>query len=219
MLLIFIFAPIALLLLGLLGLFLFGLKSHKKAHRWRMGLQRVRSFFLHPRLYYHPGHTWVMSQRDGTVRIGLDDFGRRLVDGIWKVSLPEQGSMVVEGEPAVQLNCGKKRAMLLSPVDGMVIHVNKALTREGLVPVDLEQDPYGKGWLFTAKVPNKRFTRFPTGTDAAEWLDGEADRLSLFLHEEVGTTVADGGELIPNPAEMLSEKEWRVLTTAFFHTS
>ncbi|MBI3989476.1 MAG: hypothetical protein HY347_07645 [candidate division NC10 bacterium] len=207
---------ISLLLLTMWGLFLLGEKGREKARRWRMGLQEVRGFLLHPGLYYYSGHTWVMPQENGTVRIGLDDFGRRLVDGIRRVSLPPKGSLVLKGKSAIQLDCGKKRAKLLSPVDGVVTAVNEALTEEGEA---LERDPYGKGWLFTARVPNQSFTGLLTGTAAMEWLKGETDRLSLFLHRELGLMAADGGELIPKPPAMLSEEQWQTLIRAFFYTS
>lgn len=216
MILAFTLAIVSLLLLGMLGLFLLGEKGYEKAWHWRMGLQEVGGFLLHPDLYYHRGHTWVMPQGDGTVRIGLDDFGRRLVDGIRRVILPPNGSMVLEGEAAVQLDCGTKRAKLLSPVDGVVTAVNEALTREGSA---LERYPYGKGWLFTARVHDQRFTRLPTGAAAMEWLKREAGRLSLFLHRELGVTAADGGDLIPTPPAMLSDEQWETLIRAFFYTS
>lgn len=216
MILVCTLALVSLLLVGMWALFLLGEKGRDKARRWRMGLQEVRGFLLHPGLFYHPGHTWVMPQGNGTVRIGLDDFGRRLVDGIRRVSLPPKGSLVLEGEAAVQLDCGKKRARLLSPVDGVVTAVNEALTEEGEA---LERDPYGKGWLFTARVPDQRFTGLPTGSTAMEWLERETDRLSLFLHRELGVMAADGGELIPKPPAMLSEEQWETLIRAFFYTA
>jgi len=207
---------LGLLLLTLWGLFLLGEKGHERVRHWRMGLQEVKGFWLHPGLYYHPGHTWVMPQGEGTVRIGLDDFGRRLVDGIRKVNLPPEGSLVLEGEAAVRLDCGKKQAKLLSPVDGVVTAVNEALAEDGEV---LERDPYGKGWLFAARVPDRRFTRLPTGDAAKAWLERETDRLSLFLHRELGMTAADGGELIPKPPSMLSEEQWETLVRTFFYTA
>lgn len=181
-----------------------------------LGLQEVKGFLLHPGIYYHPGHTWIMPQEEGTVWIGLDDFGRRLMGGIQRVSLPREGCLVLEGEEVVQIDAGKKRAKLLSPVDGVVTAVNKTLTEEGSA---LELDPYGKGWLFTAKVADQRFMRFPIGDAAIEWLKQEIDRLYLFLHRELGVTVADGGELIPRPPAMLTEEQWETLIKAFFYTS
>lgn len=216
MILAFVLAVACLLFVSALSLYLLGDRSRVRIRRWRMGIQEVRSFFLHPGLYYHPGHTWVIGQRNGTVRIGLDDFGRRLVDGIRRVSLPPQGCTVTEGEVAVKLDCGMKHAKLLSPVNGVVTAVNKALIRDGSA---VEGDPYGKGWLFSVRVPDQRFSRLPTGDTAIEWLKEETGRLSLFLHRELGVTVADGGELVPKPPAMLSEEQWEALTRTFFHTA
>jgi glycine cleavage system H protein len=96
-----------------------------------------------------------MPQDGRTVLIGLDDFSRRLVDGIRDVGLPRKGSRLREGEAAVSLSCGEKRAGVLSPVDGVVTAVNHKLLREGSV---LERDPYGQGWLFKAKVSDQKFS-------------------------------------------------------------
>lgn len=216
MILAFALAVAFLLFLGALSLYLLGEKGHEKARHWRMGLQDVRSFLFRPGLYYHPGHTWVMALRDGTVRVGLDDFGRQLVDGVRRVSLPSRGSPVTEGEVAIQLDCGKKRAKLVSPINGVVTAINEALSRDGTA---LERDPYGKGWLFAARVPDQRFTRLPTGNNAMEWLKGETGRLSVFLHRELGVTLADGGELVTKPPAMLNDEQWETLTRTFFHTA
>lgn len=216
MILAFALAVLCLLLLATWGIILAGEKGQERARRWKMGLQELQGFLLHPGLFYHPGHTWIMPQGNKTVRIGLDDFGRRLVDGIRKVGLPRKGSIVREGTAAVQLDCGKKCANLLSPVNGVVTAVNDALTEEGWA---LERDPYGKGWLFAAEVPDQHFKSLPTGSTAMEWLRAEAGRLSVFLHGELGVTVTDGGELIRTPPRTLSEDQWENLVSAFFRTS
>jgi glycine cleavage system H protein len=216
MILAFTLALVALFVIGVWGLLLVGEKSHETATRWLLGLQRVRGFLLHPRLFYHPGHTWVMPEGNGTVRVGIDDFGRRLLDGICKANLPAKGSHLVAGEPAVQLDCGTRKARLVSPVDGVVIAVNRSLAKDGAA---LERDPYGKGWLFTAAVSDQKFRGLPTGAAAMEWFMRETGRLTVFLHGELGVTLADGGELISKPPAMLSDEQWETLMRTFFHPS
>jgi glycine cleavage system H protein len=203
-------------LLGIWGLCLLGEKGQEKVRHWRMGLQEIGGLHLHPRCYYHPGHVWVMPQGDGTVQIGLDDFGRRLMGSIRRANLPIKGTLLQEGDVAVGLDCGNKQTRLVCPVDGVVTAVNTALIKDGSA---LERDPYGKGWLFTATVSDQRYTKLPTGVGAREWLQREIDRLFLFLHRELGATAADGGELIPNPTAMLSEDQWDIFSRTFFHTS
>jgi len=216
MLLAFAMAVACIVLIGIAGLVMVGERAHERARRWKAGLRDLRGVLLHPGLFYHPGHTWIMPQENGTVRIGLDDFGRRLVEGIQRVGLPPKGSLVHRGEAAVRLDCGEKHARLLSPVDGVVTAVNEALARDGS---SLERDPYGKGWLFKAKVSDPAFTDLPTGKAAIDWMEWETGRLSMFLHGELGATAADGGDLVPRPPEMLSDDQWEHLVMAFFHTS
>ncbi|OGL18338.1 MAG: hypothetical protein A3K12_14825 [Candidatus Rokubacteria bacterium RIFCSPLOWO2_12_FULL_71_19] len=216
MILAFGMAVVCLAVLGMWGVVLAGEWSYERVRRWRAGLRDLRGVLLHPGLFYHPGHTWVMPQGNGMVRIGLDDFGRRLVDGVQGVELPRKGARVRQGEAAVQLDCGQKRARLLSPVDGVVTAVNGALTRDGSA---LERDPYGTGWLFSAKVFDRRLASLPTGEAAVDWMRRETGRLFIFLQGELGVTLADGGDLVPRPPDMLSDEQWNTLVRDFFRTS
>ena len=215
MILAFGMTVVCLALLGVWGMVLAGEWGYERVRRWKAGVRELRGVLLHPGLFYHPGHTWVMPQGSGMVRIGLDDFGRRLVDGVHRVELPRKGARVHEGEPVVTLDCGKKRARLLSPVDGVVTAVNEPLAQEGLA---LERDPYGSGWLFAVRVRDRKFASLPTGEAAVEWMKRETGRLSVFLHGELGVTAADGGDLVPRPPDMLSDEQWDNLVTDFFRT-
>jgi glycine cleavage system H lipoate-binding protein len=209
-------AVIGLVVIGIAALVLLGERAYGRALRWQAGIQDLHGILLHPGRFYHPGHTWIMPEGVGTVRVGMDDFGRKLVGDIRNVELPAKGSRLRRGEEAVQLDCGEKRARLLSPVDGVVTTVNEGVAREGSA---LERDPYGKGWLFTAEVADRGFTSLPTGSAAVDWMKRETGRLAMFLHGELGVTAADGGELVPRPPEMLSDDQWEHLVSAFFHPS
>lgn len=213
MMLAFILAVFFLLLFGVWNLLLLQEMGREKARNWRRGLKSVEGFLLAPGVYYHPGHSWVMPENDGTVRVGLDDFGRKLVDGIQEVGLPEKGSLIRAGKAAVRLGCGNKEADLMSPVDGVVTEVNARATKGSAV----ERDPYGKGWLFKAKALNKTYTGFPIGPTAVEWLKAETGRLAGFLNKELGMTAADGGELIAKPPAMLNDEQWKILVKTFFY--
>src|SRR3989304_2852889 len=134
MILAFGMAVVCLALAGMWGVVLAGEWSYERMRRWRAGVRALRGVLLHPGLFYHPGHTWVMPQGNGMVRIGLDDFGRRLVDGVQGVELPREGARVRQGEAAVQLDCGQKRARLPSPVDGGGAAAPGGPTRDGAGP-------------------------------------------------------------------------------------
>lgn len=213
MLLAYGLAIVCLLLFGVWYVSAAGYTGHKRLRERRMGLEYWKGFLFDPKLFYAPGHTWVRPMNDGAVCVGLDDFGRRLMGGVSNINLPEAGTPVHRGEAAVRVQCGSMDAELVSPIDGQIVAVNEALASEGRA---LERDPYGKGWLFTARVTDSAYKRFPTGRSAREWLDREVGRLFVFLHDELGLTAADGGELVSRPTRVLSEDQWANLVRAFF---
>ncbi len=90
----------------------------------------------------HPGHTWARMESDGTVAVGLDDLGHRMVGALDGIQLPAAGIKVEQGAAAVTLEAAGKKIGLLSPVDGEVVASNPA-AREG--------EAYGTGWLFKVR--------------------------------------------------------------------
>src|SRR5512146_2374054 len=92
----------------------------------------------------HPGHTWARLEPDGTVAVGLDELGHRMIGTPDAVRLPAPGGRVEQGAAAVTLEAGGRTVGLLSPVDGEVVAANPAGTRDGA-------SPYGEGWLFKVR--------------------------------------------------------------------
>src|SRR5512135_919561 len=137
----------------------------------------------------HPGHTWARMEEDGTVAVGLDDLGHRMIGPMDAVALPAPGSRVEQGAAAVTLEAGGKRVGLLSPVDGEVVAANPA-ARDGA-------EPYTDGWLF--KVRPTRWARnaaqLLTGEAAREWVEDQGRKLTQRLVPEMALAPAmhDGG--------------------------
>lgn len=187
--------------------------AHRGRHRRRVPLRHVRGIALHPGFFYHRGHTWVMPYAVEEARIGLDGLGQRLLQGAAKIQLPARKSLLQEGRAAVRVDCGDRHAWLVSPVDGVVAAVNEDLLDDVSL---LSRDPYGDGWLLAVRLRDDSFATLPTGSSAAEWLRAETDRLGSLLHDDLGPTAADGGELVGAPAASLDSAQWEALAEAFF---
>ncbi len=215
MLIVFVLVMIALGLLALGVLAYVGAKGYVWARQQAMELERVDGFQLRADAYYHPGHTWAVALPDGSVRVGLDDFARRLLSHVDMVRLPARGNALRAGEPAVEVSCWGRQARFLSPVAGVVTSVNRRLAEDGS-PVNW--DPYGRGWLFAVLPVDARFRALPTGATARRWLSEEADRLRRFFAADLGLTAADGGELVAHPPVTLDAGQWVALTRKFFGT-
>lgn len=100
-----------------------------------------------PATYHRLGYaSWLMSERDGTVKVGVTDLFIRTVDAIQSIALAAVGDELVQGS-----NCATVTAAdglehgVLGPVTGRVIEVNEALRS---APAVMERDPYFGGWLY-----------------------------------------------------------------------
>ena len=164
----------------------------------------------------HPGHTWARLESDGTVAVGVDDFAQRLVAPT-RIELPHAGAVVAQGEAAVALGDEKFSVPLVSPVNGTVVAVNRAVAEHP----DLLQDAYGAGWLFKVKAPRLEADQRQLlhAASARHFLDGEAEALAMRASPEVGQVLQDGGVPVHGLARALAgDAGWEALAREFFHT-
>jgi len=164
----------------------------------------------------HPGHTWARVEADGLVAVGVDDFAQRLVAPT-HVDLPRPGAMVTQGEPAVALGDGHRSVPLVSPVNGTVVAVNRAVAEDP----NLLQNAYGTGWLFKVKAPRLEADQRQLlhAQAARHFLDGEAEALAMRASPEVGQVLQDGGVPVEGLARALAgDLGWEALAREFFHT-
>ncbi len=136
--------------------------------------------------FYHRGHTWVRSEADGTVTIGLDPLASRLLAQTDGEVLPESGSAIHRNGNGWFVKKGNGEIVVLAPVSGTVIEAGKA-----------EDD-----WKLRVK-PNSDESMEPLlhGEEVNAWLRGEFERFQRLLAvPTVGATLADGGV----PADDLS---------------
>src|SRR5512136_1912613 len=135
----------------------------------------------------HPGHTWARMQDDGTVAVGLDDFGHRLVGPFEEVALPARGMRVEQGAPAATLRAGGRSVKIVSPVDGEVVAYNAA--------PDAHLEPYGEGWLFRVRPTDWKRSKAQLfdGEAARRWIEEQGRALAARLGPEPVPVLQDGG--------------------------
>lgn len=96
-------------------------------------------------LKYTATHEWIRSLPNGEVEIGITQHAQQALGDLVFVELPDEGRTVAAGEACVVVESVKAASDVYSPIAGEVVATNTALTADpGLV----NQDPYGKGWLF-----------------------------------------------------------------------
>lgn len=96
-------------------------------------------------LKYTKTHEWARLEGDGTVTVGITDHAQSQLGDLVFVELPEVGTTVAAGKECAVVESVKAAADVYSPLTGEVLAVNEALTDS---PELINEDPYGKGWLF-----------------------------------------------------------------------
>ena len=107
----------------------------------------IQGYNMPDELYYEQNHYWVRAEGDLLI-MGMDDFAQKLAGQVVFVQLPEEGKAVKVGKKFASVESGKWLGKVFGPVNGEIAGVNEELeTNPGL----LNQDCYGKGWMYKIK--------------------------------------------------------------------
>ena len=102
-------------------------------------------------LKYAKSHEWAKKQGDGTVVVGISDHAQSALGDLVFVEVPKAGRKVTAGEACAVVESVKAASDVYAPISGEVVDANAALAG---APETLNQDPYGKGWMFKLKPAN-----------------------------------------------------------------
>jgi len=95
-------------------------------------------------LRYTKEHEWVAVE-DGRARVGITDYAQDALGDVVFVQLPEVGANVSATSSIAEVESTKSVSDIYTPVSGTIVEANAAL---GSTPEQLNQDPYGEGWIF-----------------------------------------------------------------------
>ena len=96
------------------------------------------------KLRYTAQHEWLREEDDGTVTVGITDHAQAELGDVVYVELPAVGDEVAQGASFGVIESVKAASDLYAPVSGVVTAVNGALEA---APQQVNEDPYGAGWL------------------------------------------------------------------------
>jgi glycine cleavage system H lipoate-binding protein len=166
--------------------------------------------------YYHEGHTWARPEHGGRVRVGLDDFARRLLGSLSRISLPEVGDEVRQGEASVSIAHNGESVSVLSPVDGVVTYVNyEVLSNRALV----SEQNYEGGWLFIVEPAKLKanLKKLMFGEEVESFIMTERDRLVEESGREM-RLAADGALMMDDIAAELKGETWSKVVRKFLRS-
>ncbi len=97
-------------------------------------------------LKYTSEHEWVREpgETEGSVRIGITDYAQDALGDIVYVDLPDEGTVVQQGDSLGEIESTKSVSEIYAPIAGTVVSRNATLTDE---PELINAEPYAAGWL------------------------------------------------------------------------
>lgn len=183
----------------------------------RPQVNEVLGFAVPTTIYLHQGHTWVMMENCGRVRIGLDDFSQKVLGPADEINLPYPGQLLQHDKGMLELARGRKKAAVLAPLNGFVEVVNTKVRDN---PALAHEDPYGEGWLFVVNPTNLKadLERLLFGRANVAWIENESHMLLGMLESAAGATLPSGGTIIDDVYGHYPKLGWKRLVKKFLRT-
>jgi glycine cleavage system H lipoate-binding protein len=189
--------------------------KHAAAPRLQPAL--VAGFEVPENLRYHPGHTWALSESPNLVRVGMDDFASKLTGTLERITLPQRGQWIRQGQKMCTIHRDGCALDMVSPIEGTVSDLNEAVLKNPKLALG---DPYGEGWLLTVQAPDAKigFRNLLGGPLARWWTEESASRLQRRMPMAMvgGATAQDGGVAVDNISVHIPDQEWPTLAKEFF---
>lgn len=126
--------------------------------------------------FMSPSHVWARIEEGGQVRLGIDDFSRKVLGDIRSAQLPEANRSFKQGETLFTLHRGDQAVHFPAPLSGRLVSDNPEVRTDATV---LARSPYEDGWVcliqptdLGAELPGLRI-----GKPVVEWYQEELARL------------------------------------------
>lgn len=177
-------------------------------------------------LLYDRSHTWAFMEKDGLIRMGVDDFLQHVTGDLTKIILKEPGTFVRRGEQILTLVKDGKQLNLYAPVSGLIKAQNTDLYLDSSI---INSSPYSDGWVYLIEPRNwaRELQLMFMSDKYTSWIQEEFIRLKNFFAETLIPNpnlpgyiiMQDGGELKENPLADLDPEVWEEFQTRFIDVS
>jgi glycine cleavage system H lipoate-binding protein len=173
-------------------------------------------------LYFDKTHTWAFMEKDGLVKIGIDDFLQHVTGSITQLKLKNPGEKIRKCEPVLSIVHEGKQLTINAPVSGIIKEQNLNLIKNSSL---VNSSPFSEGWIYRIEPTNwMRDIQFLfMGEKYKIWLKDEFSRLRDFLSAIVKpgsqAILQDGGEIKDCPLSNLGPEVWEDFQANFIDTS
>jgi CheY-like chemotaxis protein len=158
-------------------------------------------------IFISRNHTWVNIEMNGTARVGLDDFARKIISKIDSVELPKFNKEIKKGDPLFSIRHNSRTINISSPISGKVTLINAEHTEHpeliGMIPFELS-------WMCCIEPSNlpEELRSLKIGVDSIKWYREEVDKYTEIVKgvEKDGLNVEQSGKGDDKPAKQMTDE-------------
>jgi len=175
-------------------------------------------------LLFDKTHTWAFMEKNGVVKIGIDDFLLHITGPLSRVKMKNPGENIQKGEAAISIIQSGKVLTINAPISGVIKSNNSVLVEDSSI---VNSSPFYDGWIYTIEPSNwSRDSHFLLLSEQyKEWLKNEFSRLKDFIaiaiHKKEFAPIIyqDGGVLKENFLQDSGPEIWEEFQVKFINSS
>ena len=180
----------------------------------------VDQFSIPGGVFISEGHCWLSLNENGSAKIGIDDFAKKMVGQITEIDPPNIGRVISSGEPLFNIRIGRRIIPFVSPVSGKIIKLNDHLLENADL---LDMNCYNKNWICQIDMENFEFElqELKIGKLAVLFYQEEIEKCQAHFRDIVeerkkNKKLAGQNGFCFGRIDKLTDKEWNKTVRKFF---
>jgi CheY-like chemotaxis protein len=131
-------------------------------------------------IFISQNHTWVSVEMNGTARVGIDDFARKIIGKIDKIELPKLNAEIRKGDLLLSIKHGPHGVDLSSPISGKITLLN---TEHMEHPDWIASKPFELSWMCCIEPSNlsEDLHSLKIGVDSINWYKAQIDKYNEIV--------------------------------------
>jgi CheY-like chemotaxis protein/glycine cleavage system H lipoate-binding protein len=159
-------------------------------------------------------HVWLNIDQSGKVKVGIDDFAKKIIGKVNGIDSPNLGMEISVGQTIFSIKQDNKRISFPSPISGKVLKTNKELSKS---PELLDESPYASNWVCELDCNNldEELKNLKIGKTAVNYYRDQIDELNFVIK---GLTKSNGNSYAYlSLLEKVDQSDFTKLSDKFFN--
>ena len=175
-----------------------------------------REFNVPAGVFVSPNHTWVSVEMNGTARIGIDDFARKIIGTVDVVDLPKPNTEIRKGGLLFSIRKGTRTIEITSPLSGKVTLINSEHIEH---PEWIGSKPFELSWMCCLEPTSlgDELHALKIGVDSINWYKREIDKYDEMVRQadQARTSTVSGASGGAAATQQTDERLLGQFATAF----